>query len=186
MRIKKVNAAVSLFSCLGLTAHVIYNAVAYIIFYYNPVLSKALGFGVMGLICIHACLSIIIVASSHDSARIRYKRLNMRTLFQRITAVMMLLLLPLHIFNFDLIHKSGVGLVFWLLESVQVLFYAAVMYHMALSFSNALVTLGLLESVRKKKVIDTVLLVTASIMFIAMGIIVLTTQYKMMSATGGT
>lgn len=98
----------------------------------------------------------------------------------------MLLLLPLHIFNFDLIHKSGVGLVFWMLGSVQVMFYAAVMYHMALSFSNALVTLGLLESVRKKKVIDTVLLVTASIMFFAMGIIVLTTQYKMMSATGGT
>lgn len=185
MRIKKVNAAVSLFSCLGLTAHVLYNAVAYIIFYYNPVLSKVMGFGVMGLICIHAVLSIIIVASSHDTSAIRYKSLNMRTLMQRVTAVMMLVLLPLHIFNFNLISKSGGGVVFWLLESVQILFYSAVMYHIALSFSNALVTLGLLENMRKKKVIDTVLLVIATIVVIAMSIIVITTQSKMVSSPGG-
>ena len=56
---------------------------------------------------------------------------------QRVSAVLIVLLLQLHILSFSLLQKSAGGAGYILIEAVQIVFYAALMGHIALSFGNA-------------------------------------------------
>ena len=184
MAIKKWNARLSFLTLLLLLIHEGYQLYAYITFYYNPVLSKVTGFATAGCFALHAILSMIIVFVMHDSKSVAYKKLNIRTVMQRISAVLILVLLPLHIFSFSLLKRSvgsvgyvgGVGYV--LVEAAQIIFYAMLSCHVALSFSNALVTLGRLSDIKKKRVIDVVVCVICLLLFIAASVIITTAHTK--------
>ena len=91
---------------------------------------------------------------------------------QRVSAVLIVLLLPLHIFSFGILKSSVGGVGYILTEIAQILFYAALCCHVALSFSNALVTLGYLADMRKKRIIDVIVTVISVIMFIAASVII--------------
>ena len=178
MAIKKWNARLSLLTLLLLLIHAAYQLYAYITFYYNPTLSKAFGYAVAGCFVLHGILAAICVFALHDSKKIAYKKLNRRTLIQRISAALILLLLPLHIFSFSLLNSSAGGIGYVLVELAQILFFAALLCHSALSFSNALVTLGWLSDIKKKRIIDAVALVIAVLLFIAVSIIIPMTHTK--------
>lgn len=176
--IKKWNAGLSLLTILLLLLHEGYQLYAYTTFYYNPTLSKVSGYAVAGCFVLHAILSIIGVAVLHDAKAVAYKRLNLRTVLQRVSAVMLLLLLPLHIFSFSLLRSSAGGFGYVLVEAAQVVFFATLFCHVGLSFSNALITLGWLSSIRKKRIIDIVVLVICVIMLITVSVIITSTHTK--------
>ncbi len=178
MAIKKWNARLSLLTLLLLLIHEGYQLYAYITFYYNPVLSKVTGFATAGCFALHAILSMIIVFVMHDSKSVAYKKLNIGTVMQRISAVLILILLPLHIFSFSLLKSSVGGIGYVLVEAAQIIFYAMLSCHVALSFSNALVTLGRLSDIKKKRVIDVVVCVICLLLFIAASVIITTAHTK--------
>ncbi len=180
MTVKKWNARLSLLTFALLLTHEAYQLYAYTTFYYNPVLSKVTGFATEGCFVLHVILSAICVFSLHDSKTVAYKKLNLRTLLQRISGVCMMLLLPLHIFSFSLLKSSAGGFGYTLVEAASILFFAAVSCHVALSFSNALVTLGWLSDIRKKRILDRVLLIAFALLFIAASVIVVSTHAKIM------
>lgn len=166
MKTKKWNARLALFSAGLLVIHSLYQAIAYLTMYYNPVISAVTGFALAGAVLLHAILSAVSVFKLHDSKIIAYKKLNIKTVLQRATAIIIVLLLPLHIISFNLL-KSSLGTVWYgLTEMVQILFYAAVYSHFALSFTNALITLGKLENINTKRKIDILLYVVCAVMFI--------------------
>ena len=178
MNIKKLNARMSLLTFALLLIHEGYQLYAYITFYYNPTLSAISGYAAAGCFVLHGILSAICVFFLHDSKTIAYKRMNIRTLLQRISAVMIILLLPFHIFSFSLLQSSVGGIGYILIEAVQITYYAALSGHIALSFSNALITLGWLEDMKKKRVIDIIVIVICTLLFIAVSVIITTTHTK--------
>lgn len=173
---KKANAGIGLLIILLMLGHVIYNVVSYLTYYYNPVITKVGGYALVAAIVAHAGLSMAIVFGRHDSKTVTYKALNIRTLLQRIFAALMCVLIPVHIFTFKLLDAT-VGTVFFnLILFVAVIFYWSVFSHVALSFSNALVSLGWLTDIKKKKVIDIIVWILCFVMFIAASVIVTMTQ----------
>lgn len=172
MNIKKWNARLSLLTVAMFLIHEGYHLYAYTILYYNPILSKFTGYAVVVALLLHAILSIISVFVLHDAKSVSYKKLNIKTVIQRVSAVLIVLLLPLHIFSFGLLQSSVGGVGYILTEIAQILFYAAVFCHIALSFSNAFITLGYLTDMRKKRVIDIVVTVICVVMFIAVSVII--------------
>lgn len=178
MTVKKWNARLSLLTLLLLVMHEGYQLYAYITFYYNPTLSKVSGFAAAGCFVLHAILSMICVFGMHDSKTVTYKKLNIRTVLQRVSAVLVLLLLPLHIFSFSLLKSTAGGVGYILTEAAQILFYAMLSCHIALSFSSALITLGRLSDIKKKRIIDIVVFVIFTLLFITVSVIITTTHTK--------
>ena len=172
MKLKKWNAALSILTIFLLLIHEGYQLFAYITFYYNPTLSAVTGYAVIGCLGLHAILSAICVFTLHDSKVIVYKKLNLRTVIQRISAVLIVLLLPFHVLSFSLLQKSAGGVGYVLTEVVQIVFYASLMGHIALSFGNSLVTLGSLSDIKKKRILDLCMLVVCTILFITASVIV--------------
>lgn len=176
MAVKKWNARLSLLTFALLLIHEGYQLFAYITFYYNPTLSKVSGFTLAGCFVLHGILSAICVFVLHDAKRIAYKKLNIRTVLQRVTAALIILLLPLHIFSFSLLNNSAGSVGYILIETAQIIFYAALSGHIALSLSNAFVTLGRLSDIRKKRIIDVIALVVCTLLFITVSVIITTTH----------
>ena len=179
MNVKKWNARLSLVTVVLFLIHEGYQLYAYTAMYYNPLLSKVTGYALAGVLALHVILSIISVFVLHDAKKVSYKRQNIRTVLQRVSAVPVVLLLPLHIFSFSLLQSSFGGVGFILTEIAQILFYAALCCHMAVSFSNAFITLGHLTDMRKKRILDIIAAVICVILFIAASVII-TSAHTMM------
>lgn len=178
MNIKKWNARLSLLTLVLLLIHEGYQLYAYLTFYYNPIMSAISGYSAAGCFVLHGILSAICVFALHDSKSVAYKKLNFKTLLQRISAVMIILLLPLHIFSFSLLQSNVGGIGYVLIEAAQIIYYAVLSCHIALSFSNALITLGRLSDIKKKRIIDIVVLVICVLLFITVSVIITTTHTK--------
>ena len=169
MVLKKINAALSLLTIVGMLIHVIYNIYAYLTFYYNPLLKQLTAYPFLICVCLHALLGIFIVVTQGDGTAIKYyKKQNLSTIIQRISAALMLLLLIVHIRMFDLMgYAAGQGKwwLWWLLVFIELLFFAAVIAHISVSFSKALITMGWLDSMEIKKRIDRTACILGVIIF---------------------
>ena len=172
MNIKKWNARLSLLTVVLFLIHEGYHLYAYTTMYYNPILSKVTGYALAGALGLHVILSIISVFVLHDAKKVNYKKLNIKTVIQRVSAVLIVLLLPIHILSFGLLQSSVGGIGYILTEIAQILFYAALCCHIAVSFSNALITLGYLTEMRRKRIIDIVAAVICAILFLAASVII--------------
>lgn len=172
MNIKKWNARLSLLTIVLLLIHEGYQLYAYTTMYYNPILSKVTGYALAAALGLHVILSIVSVFVLHDAKKVTYKKLNIKTVIQRVSAVLIVLLLPIHILSFDLLQSSVGGIGYILTEIAQILFYAALFCHIATSFSNAFITLGTLTDMRKKRIIDIVVAVICAILFLAASVII--------------
>lgn len=183
MRAKRANAVVALLMIAALLIHVVYEVWSYLAFYYNPLVTKLIAYGFVALVVVHILLSVAIVFGQHDTKELRsYPKKNLRTIIQRVSAVMILLLLPWHIKTGDWIvtHTGGAAL-FHVLLVLQVLFYAMVFLHIATSFSRALITLGWLESRRTQRVIDGIVGVVCLAGLVFAAVVVIQTQFILFS-----
>ena len=158
MKLKKINALLGLLSALFMLTHIAYSAFAYLTMYYNPVLKTVFSLPFIILVCLHAVCGMSILFMQGDSLRADlYPKQNMRTILQRISAALIFPLLILHLKTFSLMQASaekGLKIFIILLILAELLFFAVVTTHVAVSFTGGFVTLGLLSSDKVKKAID--------------------------------
>ncbi len=180
--IKKANAILSLLTLCLLVVHAGYQTVSYLLFFYNPVATAVTGMSLEAAFVLHAILSAISVFGAHDSKTISYKKLNIGTVLQRITAVLMIVLLPPHIAFSVLLNKGVVPKqTFYIIIAVQILFYGAICTHVAVSFSKALISLGWLVDDDKRKKIDRTVAVICAVLFVIIAVIISWTQLILVS-----
>ncbi|MCR4604482.1 MAG: hypothetical protein K5639_00600 [Eubacterium sp.] len=174
MKLKKFNAVVAILSVLALFVHMGYNAYAYFALYYNPFLKTITIIPVMVFMCIHAVCGMCSVFLLGDGTRLDvYKIKNKSTVIQRISAALIFPLLIAHIKTIGLLFDAGGNgnwVVYWLIISAQILFFVVVTIHVITSFSRAFVTLGLLCSENKKRIIDRIVFVF-SIVFLLVTVV---------------
>lgn len=183
MLLKKINAILGELSILFMLAHIGYNVFAYVTFYYNPFIKSITAYPCMILICLHAVCGMLIMFFAGDKGGGKlYIKQNLGTILQRVSAILILPLLILHINTFNLMKASaeqGLGIYILLLMLGEVLFFACVITHISLSLTKGLVTLGILTSERLKKVLDVILYVVFFLVFAASCIVVIKGQVEM-------
>ena len=133
--------------------------------------------------CLHAICGMSIVFLQKDGTRLDlYPKQNMRTILQRVSAAMIFPLLILHINTFQLLQFSvgkGMYLLFGLLIFMEVLFFATVITHVAVSITGALITLGILSSRKKQIILDRIIYIIGALAFVIAVIAVVKGQITM-------
>ena len=163
----------------ALIFHVVYQVVAFQLFYYNPTISKLTSHIISCLVILHVICSIYIFIKSHDLGNgIKYAGLNARTIIQRVTAAAMFILIGVHASTFNLLQKSLVPTLI-----IQILFFGCVFLHVGVSATNALITFGKIESSKARKKADIIVAVICTLLFIAASIII--TRFQIILSTGG-
>ena len=169
MKWKKLNAALGLLSIVLLLAHVGYSVYAYLAMYYNPLLKQLTAYPFMVTASLHAVLGMIIVFTHADGSSLHlYPRQNLRTVLQRVSASLILPLLILHINTFGLLNQTsaaGQWFFFALLILGEILFFAVVITHVAVSLTPGLITLGRLSSPSARKRLDRALFLLGAAAF---------------------
>ena len=169
---KKINAWLGLGSAVVLAAHVCYQIVAYLTFYYNEFVTAMLGHILSVLAILHVLCSISLLIFSHDKGMgIKYGALNIRIILQRVTALLMLVLIGIHVNTFHHLADALIPLLI-----VQILFFACVFIHIGASVTNALITRGVIDSMEARKKIDIVVFIICTVLFIAASIVITNTD----------
>ena len=170
MTIKKLNSIFALITSLALLVHIGYSAFAYLTFYYNPTLKMATAMPFIICCCVHAILGMCAVFLMGDGTRLNiYPKQNMRTVIQRISAALIFPLLILHLNTFHLLKNSAANGNWWLfgiLIFIQITFFAVVITHTAVSFSKALITLGILKKREVQKKLDIIVYIFWAMVFL--------------------
>lgn len=183
MKLKKTNAAVSLLTSLALLIHVCYNIYSYLTLYYNPSLKKLTAIPFILFTCIHAICGMCSVFLLSDGTRLDiYQKQNRETVIQRVSAALIFPLLILHLRTFDLLKTSAGDRVlplYILVTLLQIIFYAVTSAHVAVSFSRALITLGILTDRSKQKKLDRIVRILCIVLFAAAVFAVVKGQLKM-------
>ena len=183
MKLKKTNAICALLTILLFLVHVIYIIVSYLTFSFDPFISKLIPYLAMGMVCLHAVLGMCAVFLQSDgSAAHLYPKQNLRTILQRVSAALIFPLLILHINTFNLLQSAasgGLWLLFGLVLTGQIFFYAVVLTHVSVSFTRAFITLGWLSDLNRQKRIDRVIYIIGAVLFAAASVIVIRTQLIM-------
>ena len=164
----------TLFSIAALIIHAGYQTVSYAILYYNPVVSKILGCLISVPVICHIFLSIISVFILHDSKTVKYWRFNAAIIVQRICAVLLLCLFPVHTKTFVLLQAHPDGIIFVLIKVAEVLFYAVLFTHISVSFSRALISIGILKNIESKKRLDRIIWCICGLLFVIVNWFVVT------------
>ena len=169
MKLKKINAVLSLLTILFLLIHIGYNSFCYLAFYYNPTLKIATSIPVMLSVCLHGICGMLVVFLMGDGTKLTtYPKQNIRTIVQRVSAALIFPLLILHLNTFTILKTSSEEASwpkFILVIICQVLFYGIIIIHTAVSATKALITLGLLSSPVKQKKLDKFIFFTAGLIF---------------------
>ncbi|SCW48522.1 hypothetical protein SAMN02910456_01341 [Ruminococcaceae bacterium YRB3002] len=187
---KKVNAVLGLAIIAAFLVHILYEIISFLTFYYNPSVTKTIANIVAPMTIAHIIISAVIVFIAHDKGNgLRYPKLNVRTIIQRISAVIMVLLLPVHFQTFGMLQRSAedgrAG--FIALIALQILFYGIVLTHVAVSTGNAFITLGLIDTEQKRRRLDVAIWIICAVLFVAASVVIVRTELIMFSpaATGG-
>ena len=174
MLLKKTNAVLGLLSSIALLLHMWYNCFAYLTFYYNPNLTKWTSLPFIILTCGHAVCGMCSVFLMGDGTRLDlYPAKNRKTILQRVSAALIFPLLIVHMKTFDALKvnaESGRWWMFALMLILQLIFYAVVTLHTAVSFSKACITLGMIADEKKLKILERIVWCVFGISFLAVSI----------------
>lgn len=183
MKLKKLNAVLSLASMAALLLHLGYSVYAYLKYYYNPTLTKTFSIILMVLTSLHAVLGMSIVFLSGDGSRLSdYPKQNIRTILQRMSAALFFPLLILHVKTFELLKTfSGkdAWFMFYLLIFTEIIFYGTIILHVAVSLTRALITMGWLQSRKVMRILDLCIWAICSLAFLVSAVAVVRTQLIM-------
>ena len=169
MKLKKINAVLSLLTIAAMLLHIGYTVFVYLTFYYNPGLKQWMSVPFMTLTCLHAICGMAAVFLQADGTRLDlYPKQNTGTVIQRLSATLIFPLLFLHLNTYDLLHvcaEGGKWFRFGLLLLSQPLFYGIVLAHISVSLTRAMISLGWPTSMEKKKKIDRIVYVVCIVAF---------------------
>ncbi len=170
MKLKKANAVLGLLSAPLLLAHIGYTVASYLSMNDNPALKKATAIPFVMAVLLHAILGMLSVFLLGDGTRLDlYPKQNRNTVVQRVTAALILPLLILHLKAVSAIQSfavKGRWVPIGLILLLQILFYAVVLAHTAVSLSRAFVTLGWLSSRETQRKIDRAVAVVFAAVFV--------------------
>ena len=158
MILKKTNAVISWILIALLLVH-IYTTLVYLLTgrFNLELMMKAPR--ALAVVCIiHVCISLAIVFFMHDGSDFgRYGKLNQRTFMQRLSGLMILLLVHPHVKLFESFIYENVPLsagrkIFVFI--VEMLFFGSIYTHLECSFSRSLITMGLIRSEKAERAVD--------------------------------
>ncbi len=174
---KKANAALGLLAALLLLVHMGIQVYIYLSFQYLPVLSKVSALAFMAPVAVHVLLSIALLFFAPGGLkRDPYPRFNRRTIVQRVSALVILLLLPLHVKTFEVLRGGAApaGVI-----AAELVFFAAVTVHVGTSFSRGLISLGRLDTPERQKRVDAAVWAALGILMLLAAAAVVRTQLVM-------
>jgi hypothetical protein len=165
MLLRKVNAVLSIICTVLILDHAIFLSV-WMLSRCNIAKSENfIPIILMILVVAHAIISIVLGVIGHKNAEKRkckeYPKLNVSTIIQRASGILMILLLVLHIVGATNYYQPKI-----LHAVLHPLFFAIVLSHVAVSGSKAIITLGI-GSAKVVKVVDVVIKVICIATFIA-------------------
>lgn len=165
MLLRKINAVLSLISTILILDHAIFLAIWMLSRCSIEKTENFLPWILMISVLAHAIISIILAVLGHKNAEKRkckeYPKLNVATIMQRFSGILMILLLALHIVGAENHYQPKI-----LHAILHPLFFAVVLAHVAVSASKAMITLGI-GNAKAVKVVDVVIKVICIATFIA-------------------
>ena len=178
-RLKKINAVLGLLTMILLITHSGYMAFCYFIMTY-PSLIRALSWPLAVAFCLHAMLAMSLVFMNSDGTSLAlYPGYNKSTVVQRISAAVLFPMLLIHLWNYQLlsmIGEAGSKAALFVFAVVEILFFGTVFTHIAVSFSRALITLGLLTSREKQRTTDKAMIIICAALFALTAIAIVRAQ----------
>ena len=170
MKLKKINAALGLLTILFMLLHMGYSVFAYLTFYYNPTLKTVFSAPFMVLVCLHSICGMLTVFMQKDGGRMDlYPKQNLSTVLQRVSAALIFPLLILHINTFSLMRtnaEKGQVFLILILIAAELIFFASIVTHSAVSLTKGLITLGLLSSAEKQKILNRIIYVIGAVFYV--------------------
>lgn len=169
MRVKKINSVLSIFTIVVIVMHIAFSCRTLLTGWYSKEISYVLPMLLYVTVGVHAMLSMYIVFLVHDESSVtKYKKQNISTVIQRLSAILMLVMLHPHISIFSQFKpgatfEPSMAIPTILVESV---FYIAVLSHIALSIPKCVVSLGLLHSEESLKIVKIISNIVCTIIFI--------------------
>lgn len=155
MILRKINALVSLLTTALLMKHAVFLSIWMLSRGSMAKADNGMPFVLAALMVIHALISIILGILVHKGTKKQacksYPKMNIPTIVQRATGIMMIVLLGLHIsgsanhFQPKMLHAV-----------IHPLFFAAALAHTSISASKAMITLGI-GNAKTVKVVDAVM-----------------------------
>lgn len=161
--LRKINAVVSLICILLILIHGSYDALWMFLRGKIDTISFPLPWILMGVVIIHAVLSIltaILATRGNKKEGKMYKKDNIKTLLQRMLGMIMIVVLVFHIvgmgnhLNPKIFHSI-----------IHPIFFMVVYVHSAISFSKAFITLGI-GNIKFIKIVDIVSYIIFGVLFI--------------------
>lgn len=156
MILKKINAVLGLSIIAALICHGGTMTYSLITYWYNYTICKFFAYAAVVLMILHALMSICVFFFLHDGSSISYSRLNASTLIQRVTAVLMIIFIHFHTTAYAHMatgESLSAGKTFFVLIT-EYIYILSVFLHTAVSFSKALITLGLISSTKTARRVD--------------------------------
>lgn len=165
MVLRKMNAGLSLVTTLLLMDHAMFLAVWMLSRCSIEKSAENMPFILAGLMAIHAVISIVLAILGHKGTQKvkckSYPKMNKETMVQRITGILMILMLALHIAGAKTHYQPK------LLHAVfHPLFFAVALAHASVSTGKALITLGI-GNAKTIKIVNIVMRVLCGITFVA-------------------
>ena len=147
-KLKKINAAMAFLVILSLFCHAGTMCVSLWTGWYNFLIAKTFAYITVIALAFHVLFSLILFFFVHDGANLKYTKENRTAFLQRASALAILILLHAHVNAYSHMSTGEVlttgQTIFYCLT--ELLFFASVMTHVAVSFSKGLITLGLVSS----------------------------------------
>ena len=187
MGVKKVNAVLGLILTLACISHIAVQLYAALSHQELGAAAKLPMHICMGAAALHILLSFGMIFFLHEGKSLKtYPKANAGVILQRCSGILMVVLLFFHFRLSKIVlstGESGMGL-FVLCMCVMILFFGTVFLHISVSFTKALVTLGIITERSTKRKIDHILWVVMGIAFLAVSIL-MTYAYTGLYHTGG-
>lgn len=165
MILRKINAVLSLITAFLLLDHAIFFSIWMLSRGRMAASATNMPWILVGLTAIHAALSIIILIinrkSKGEQKQKTYFKLNIPTYIQRITGMLMIILLALHIIGSANYFQPKI-----LHAIFQPLFFIISLAHVSVSTAKALITLGI-GNAKAVKIVDITVSIICAITLVA-------------------
>lgn len=156
---KKINSVLTIITTLILVDHLSAMSMFFLTGSLNLSVTKIIARALCSIVALHALLSIISVFFMHDGAKIGpYKMQNKNTIIQLATSIVIANMLHPHVKAFGfLINKQPITTPAKIMVIVtEIIFFGAILLHLSVSFSKALITLGIIRTEKAEKIVNRV------------------------------
>lgn len=167
--IKKVNSLFALISVMSICGHAGTMVYSLITGWYSYSLCKAFAHITACSVSVHVALCLIIYFFIHEGSKISYAgKENIETIIQRVTGLLIILLVHRHIVNYGFIMS---GEVFPTADRVKLLiceliYFGAIFAHLAVSVQRIGISFGIIRSRKAYSVIEKIIKPLCAALFI--------------------